>query len=142
MTKMAAIPVYGKIPLKILFPGTRGIITRILGMKHQGLQPIIVCSSYYPGLTLTYFWQGQILGLNFLLLFNIEKCHSDGFFENFAAQTVTWKLVDMFTQMSKYRYMRVFLSFAKHYIDVTFFNKEDISSERFFQQVQYIYKTL
>ena len=32
MSKMAAIPVYGKIPLKILYPGTRGMITRILGM--------------------------------------------------------------------------------------------------------------
>ena len=32
MSKMAAIPVYGKNPLKINSPGTRGMITRILGM--------------------------------------------------------------------------------------------------------------
>ena len=32
MSKMAAIPVYGKISLKILYPGTRGMITRILGI--------------------------------------------------------------------------------------------------------------
>ena len=32
VTKMATIPVYGKIPLKILYPGTRKMITRILGM--------------------------------------------------------------------------------------------------------------
>ena len=32
MTKMAVMLVYGIIPLKILFPGTRGKITRKLGM--------------------------------------------------------------------------------------------------------------
>ena len=32
MSKMATIPVYGKIPLKILYHGTRGMITRILGL--------------------------------------------------------------------------------------------------------------
>ena len=32
MNKMAAMPVYGKTPLKTLFPGTRGTITRKVGM--------------------------------------------------------------------------------------------------------------
>ena len=32
MTKMATMHVYDKIPLKILFPGIRGTITRKLGM--------------------------------------------------------------------------------------------------------------
>ena len=40
MTKMAAIP-----------PGTTGLIS----MKHQRLKPIIVCTNYDLGLTLTYF---------------------------------------------------------------------------------------
>ena len=57
MTKMPAMPVYGKIPLEIFFPGTRGTITKKFGKKHQGLHPIIVRLSYDPGLTLTYlFW--------------------------------------------------------------------------------------
>ena len=56
MTKMAGMPLYGKFPFIILFPGTRGTITWKVGMKHQGLHPMIVCSSYDPGLTLTYFW--------------------------------------------------------------------------------------
>ena len=52
MTKMAAMPIYGK-PLKIF--GTGGPISTKLGMKHLELQPIIVCSNDNPGLTLTYF---------------------------------------------------------------------------------------
>ena len=51
---MAAMAVYGKIPLKILFQRTRGTITRELGLKQQGFYPIIVCSSDNHGLTLTY----------------------------------------------------------------------------------------
>ena len=55
MTKMAATPTYGKNPSKIIFSGTGGPISTKLGMKHRGLQPIIVCSNVDPGLTLTYF---------------------------------------------------------------------------------------
>ena len=54
MTKMAAMPIYGKNPSKI-FSGTSGPISTKLGMKHRGLLPIIVCSNDDPGLTLTYF---------------------------------------------------------------------------------------
>ena len=32
MTKMAAMPIYGKNPLKIFFPGTSGTISMKLGM--------------------------------------------------------------------------------------------------------------
>ena len=51
MTKMAAVPIYGKNTLKIFFPGT----TMKLCMKHQKPKPFIFCSNYDPGLTLTYF---------------------------------------------------------------------------------------
>ena len=44
----------GKIPSKI-FSRTGGPISMKLGIKHLGLQPIIVCSNYDPGVTLTYF---------------------------------------------------------------------------------------
>ena len=54
MTKMAATPIYGKNPSKIIFSRTGGPFTK-LGMWHRELQPIIVCSNDDPGLTLTYF---------------------------------------------------------------------------------------
>ena len=55
MTKMAAMPLYGKSPSKIFFSGTGGLISKKLGMQHWGLQPFIVCSNYDTGVTLTYF---------------------------------------------------------------------------------------
>ena len=38
MTKMAAMPIYGKNPSKIFFSGTGGPISTKLGMKHQWLK--------------------------------------------------------------------------------------------------------
>ena len=35
MTKMAAMPIYGKNPSKIFFSGTTGPISTKLGMKHR-----------------------------------------------------------------------------------------------------------
>ena len=55
MTKIAAMPIYGKHTLKIFFPGTSGPISTKLGMKHRRLRPIILCSNDKPGLTLTSF---------------------------------------------------------------------------------------
>ena len=54
MAKMAAMPIYGKNHSKI-FTGTGGSISTKLGIKHQGLLPIIVCSNDDPGVTLTCF---------------------------------------------------------------------------------------
>ena len=55
MTKMAAMPIYGKNTYKIFFPGTTGLILMKLCMKHQRPKPFIFCSNYDPWLTLTYF---------------------------------------------------------------------------------------
>ena len=55
MTKMAAMPLYGKNPSQIFFSGTGGPISTKLGMEPWGLQPFIVCSNYDTGVTLTYF---------------------------------------------------------------------------------------
>ena len=55
MTMMAAMPIYGKNPLKIFFSGTNRLIFMKLGMKHRGLQPIIVCSNDDARVTLTFF---------------------------------------------------------------------------------------
>ena len=38
MTKMAAMPIYGKNPSKFFFSGTTGPISTKLGMKHRGLE--------------------------------------------------------------------------------------------------------
>ena len=55
ITKMAAMLLYGKNPSKIFFSRTSGSIAMKRGMYYSGLRPIIVCSNYDPGLTLTYF---------------------------------------------------------------------------------------
>ena len=55
MTKMAAMPIYGKTLKKIFFPVTTGQILMKLCMKHQRPKPLIVCANNDSGLTLTFF---------------------------------------------------------------------------------------
>ena len=55
MTKMVTMPIYGINPSKIFYSRTSRLISTKLGLYHQGLLPIIVCSNDDPGLTLTYF---------------------------------------------------------------------------------------
>ena len=45
MTKMAAMPIYGKNTLKIFFQGTTGLILMKLCMKHQRPKPFIFSSN-------------------------------------------------------------------------------------------------
>ena len=54
MTKMAAMPIYGK-HLKIFFSGTKRPMTLKLGVQHWVLEYYQVCSNDDPGLPLTYF---------------------------------------------------------------------------------------
>ena len=54
VTKMAAMPIYGKTPL-IIFSETRRLMTFKFSIQHQGLGPYKVCSNDDPGLTLNYF---------------------------------------------------------------------------------------
>ena len=54
MTKIAAMPIYGKNPSKFL-SGTAGPISKKLGTKHLEFLPILVCSNDDPEVTLTYF---------------------------------------------------------------------------------------
>ena len=56
MTKMAAMPIYGKNPSKFFFSIIGWPISTKLGMWHWGLLPIIVCSNDDPGMTLTFFF--------------------------------------------------------------------------------------
>ena len=53
MTKMAAMPIYGKHFLKI-FSRTRRPVTLRLGMQHWGCGAYQVCSNDDPKMTLTY----------------------------------------------------------------------------------------
>ena len=55
MTKMVAMPIYGKNPSKIFFSKTGGLISMKLGMKHQWLKHNNVYINHDPVMTLTYF---------------------------------------------------------------------------------------
>ena len=55
MTKMAAMPIYGKNLKKIFFSGTKRPMTLKLGMQHWVRKYYQLCSNNEPGLTLTYF---------------------------------------------------------------------------------------
>ena len=53
MTKMAAMPIYGKKKYKSSFQEPLVLIK--LCMKYQRPKPFIICANYDPVLTLTYF---------------------------------------------------------------------------------------
>ena len=55
MTKMAAMPIYGKNPSKIFFSGTGGPISMKLDMKHRWQKHYNVYINQDPVMTLTYF---------------------------------------------------------------------------------------
>ena len=55
MTKMAAMPIYGKNLKKIFFSGIKRPMTLNLDMHHRVLEYYQICSKNDPGLTLSYF---------------------------------------------------------------------------------------
>ena len=55
MTKMAALPIYGKKTLKTFFSRTRSPMILKLDMYHLGLELYKVYINDEPGLTFTYF---------------------------------------------------------------------------------------
>ena len=78
MTKMAAMPIYGKNPSKIFFSETNRLISRKLGVKHRWLKYSNVCINQDPVMTLTKFmawstWVAYAFELGKLL-----KCHLKG----------------------------------------------------------------
>ena len=58
MTKMAAMPIYGKNPSKI-FSETNRLISRKLGVKHRWLKYSNVYINHDPVMTLTSLWHMQ-----------------------------------------------------------------------------------
>ena len=59
MTKMAAMPIYGKNPSKIFYSRTGGSISKKPGMKHRWLKYYNVHINHDPVMTLTFLQQGQ-----------------------------------------------------------------------------------
>ena len=55
MTKMAAMPIYGKNTSKIFFSRTSGSISTKLGMKHRWLKHYNVYINHDPVVTMTFF---------------------------------------------------------------------------------------
>ena len=69
MTKMAAMPIYGKNLLDLLLR-TSGPISTKLGMYHLGLQPIIIFTNDDPWVDLDLFYAKVKFGYTD---FSIEK---------------------------------------------------------------------
>ena len=55
MTKMAAMPIYGKNPSKIFFSRTDGLISTKVGVKHRWLKHYNVYINRDTVMTLTFF---------------------------------------------------------------------------------------
>ena len=78
ITKMAAMPIYGKNLSKIFFSETNRLISRKLGVKHGWLKYLNVYINHDPVMTLTKFmarstWVAYAFELGKLL-----KCHLKG----------------------------------------------------------------
>ena len=78
MTKMVAMPIYGKNPSKFFFSETNLLISRKLGVKHRWLKYSNVYIDQDPVMTLTKFmarstWVAYAFELGKLL-----KCHLKG----------------------------------------------------------------
>ena len=72
MTKMAAMPIYGKNLLKIFYSRTRRPVTLRLGMKYWGCGAYQVCSNDDPRMTLTYLTSRSSLLPNAFVEWKIE----------------------------------------------------------------------
>ena len=79
MTKMAAMAINRKKPLKIFISRTRKPMISKLGMKHQAMELYKDCINHDPGMNLTFLQQGQLRppmhlnGKNRKLSFNGKK---------------------------------------------------------------------
>ena len=75
MTKMAAMPIYGKNPSKIIFSETNRLISRKLGVRHRWLKHYNVYINHDPVMTLTYFTGRSTLVTNAFEWGKLLKCH-------------------------------------------------------------------
>ena len=75
MTKMAAMPIYGKNPSKIIFSETNRLISRKLGVRHQWLKYSNVYVNHDPVMTLTKFMARSTWVACASELGKLLKCH-------------------------------------------------------------------
>ena len=75
MTKMAAMPIYGKNPSKIIFSETNRLISRKLGVRHQWLKYSNVYINHDPVMTLTKFMARSTWVACASELGKLLKCH-------------------------------------------------------------------
>ena len=75
MTKMAAMPIYGKNPSKIIFSETNRLISRKLGVRHGWLKYSNVYINHDPVMTLTKFMARSTWVACASELGKLLKCH-------------------------------------------------------------------
>ena len=75
MTKMAAMPIYGKNPSKIIFSETNRLISRKLGVRHRWLKYFNVYINHDPVMTLTKFMARSTWVACASELGKLLKCH-------------------------------------------------------------------
>ena len=78
MTKMVAMPIYGKNPSKFFFSETNLLISRKLGVKHRWLKYSNVYIDQDPVMTLTKFMARSTWGAYAFELGKLLKCHLKG----------------------------------------------------------------
>ena len=75
VTKMAAMPIYGKNPSKIIFSETNRLISRKLGVRHRWLKYSNVYINHDPVMTLTKFMARSTWVACASELGKLLKCH-------------------------------------------------------------------
>ena len=75
MTKMAAMPIYGKNPSKIIFSETNRLISRKLGVRHRWLKYSNVYINHDPVMILTKFMARSTWVTCASELGKLLKCH-------------------------------------------------------------------
>ena len=78
MTKMAAIPIYGKNPSNIFFSETNRLISMKLGLKHPWLKYYNVYINHDPVMTLTKFMARSTWVAHAFEWEKLLKCHLKG----------------------------------------------------------------
>ena len=78
MTKMAAMPIYGKNPSNIFFSETNRLTSMKLGVKHPWLQYYNVYINHDPVMTLTKFMARSTCVAHAFEWEKLLKCHLKG----------------------------------------------------------------
>ena len=91
MTKMAAMPIYGKNPSNIFFSGTGKLISKKLGIKHWWLNAPVICIPGSPGAGDI----GHIAGLKCLALTSDVSRQCRGFAGVMISRQYTVKLIQI-----------------------------------------------